>query len=279
MAQSPLIQPTKNVQSHMASTRVGKYGLVASVAANVLLGAFVARQFWADPASTHYGEFINSPPKVSLSDNGRDITLLEDFGYRDRRNTLWVAPSSYVSNGASIPRALWTAVGSPLEGKYRNAAIIHDAACDAMKKPPADVHTAFYEACRCGGLGEWDAKLLYAGVIIGCRRWQLVPEKKTRSHTVATIVAETRVKTVLDPETGEPKEVTYTVQVPVAETKESHYTVFVPQEVPGVPVEESDVEAIKTFFEDRHPSVKEIDAWIESRTTSARDRGESPSAK
>ena len=149
------------------SDRCKSWVTTTSLAMNMLLGFFVARLLWPDAAGTSYGSFINAPPKASFNGNGRDIKLLEDFAYRDRRKAIWLAPKGYVSNGASIPSFLWSIVGAPFEGKYRNAAIIHDAACDAKEKPPADVHLAFYEACRSGGLSEVHAKILYTGVLLG----------------------------------------------------------------------------------------------------------------
>ena len=57
-------------------------------------------------------------------------------------------------DGASIPRALWTLVGSPYRGDYRRASIVHDQACDDAhgdkdKRRAAD--RMFYHACREGG--------------------------------------------------------------------------------------------------------------------------------
>ncbi|MDB5338913.1 MAG: hypothetical protein JWN70_4532, partial [Planctomycetaceae bacterium] len=62
-----------------------------------------------------------------------------------------------------------------MEGKYRNASIIHDVACVKMQEPWEAVHMAFYEACRCGGTGEKQAKILYAAVYHAGPRWKLRP--------------------------------------------------------------------------------------------------------
>lgn len=35
-------------------------------------------------------------------------------------------PKDFHTDFASIPRALWTIVGAPAEGKYRKAAVVHD---------------------------------------------------------------------------------------------------------------------------------------------------------
>ncbi|MCP4410913.1 MAG: DUF1353 domain-containing protein [Gammaproteobacteria bacterium] len=39
----------------------------------------------------------------------------------------YTAPKGMETDGASIPRFFWRLVGSPLSGKYRQAAVIHDA--------------------------------------------------------------------------------------------------------------------------------------------------------
>lgn len=41
-----------------------------------------------------------------------------------------IVPSGYLFDGASIPRALWTLVGSPMDPQFVRAALIHDWLCD-----------------------------------------------------------------------------------------------------------------------------------------------------
>jgi hypothetical protein len=69
------------------------------------------------------------PAKVELLDDGRQLRLQEDFVYLDPRGRAWTAGKNSVVDGASIPKAFWTITGGPLEGKYRNASIVHDEAC------------------------------------------------------------------------------------------------------------------------------------------------------
>ena len=75
------------------------------------------------------------PAKVELIDDGRQLKLLEDFVYLDPRGRAWTANKNSVVNGASIPQAFWTITGGPLEGKYRNASIVHDEGCVRMTEP------------------------------------------------------------------------------------------------------------------------------------------------
>lgn len=103
----------------------------------------------------------------------RDMVLLEDFWFIDAKGRRWDAPKGSQVNGASIPRPLWTLVGSPYTGDYRRATIVHDIACEAAVGDDDLRRTAdrmFFEACREGGCSLWDATVLYVGVRIGSWR-------------------------------------------------------------------------------------------------------------
>lgn len=97
----------------------------------------------------------------------RDMRLLEDFSYTDPSGKVWLAPAGSVINGASIPRALWSSVGSPYTDDYRNASVVHDVACDDASIPRKNADVMFYNACLTGGCSKSQAALLYAGVRIG----------------------------------------------------------------------------------------------------------------
>jgi hypothetical protein len=104
------------------------------------------------------------------------MTLREDFAYIDSMGRRWLAPTGTVVDGASIPRLFWTVIGSPFAGKYRNASVVHDIECDEMRQPWQEVHRMFYEACRCGGVDEAQAKTMYYAVYHFGPRWQLIVE-------------------------------------------------------------------------------------------------------
>jgi hypothetical protein len=115
------------------------------------------------------GQFSGNPRTEWLSDKGddRDMRLLEAFWYIDPDGRRWDAPAGTVINGASIPRTLWSSVGSPYTGDYRRAAVVHDAALDKEGVLRAEADAMFYFACLCGGCTLLQAKLLYAGVRLG----------------------------------------------------------------------------------------------------------------
>lgn len=93
--------------------------------------------------------------------------------YRPAREK-WISPTGSVVNGASIPQLFWSVVGGPLEGKYRNASIVHDTECERMGESSDAVHRMFYEGCRCGGLTEQEAKAMYWAVFKFGPRWKEV---------------------------------------------------------------------------------------------------------
>jgi len=106
------------------------------------------------------------------------MRLLEPFTFTDPSGMVWDAPAGAVIDGASIPRALWTLVGSPYTGDYRRASIVHDIASDRAgpdkgKRRAAD--RMFYQACRAGGCSVEQATILYLGVRAG-GIWPFVPQ-------------------------------------------------------------------------------------------------------
>jgi hypothetical protein len=115
------------------------------------------------------GEFSGNPKTMWLSDRGddRDMQVLEDFWFIDQGGRRWEVAAGTVINGASIPRTLWSSVGSPYTGNYRRAALVHDAALARAGVARAEADAMFYSACLAGGCSQLQAKMLYAGVRLG----------------------------------------------------------------------------------------------------------------
>jgi hypothetical protein len=120
-----------------------------------------------------HGKFSGDPETVWLTEDGtadRKMRVVRDFVFTDPNARQWPAPQGSTVDGASIPRALWTLVGSPYTGDYRRASIVHDVACDEAggddkKRRLAD--KMFFHACRAGGCSIWQSIVLYLGVRIG----------------------------------------------------------------------------------------------------------------
>lgn len=131
---------------------------------------------WLSPAPANpkyrWGYF-SGPVRLELSDDGRSSVLLEELRYTDPNGRLWVAPKGWRVDGASIPRAAWSLVGGPYEGKYRDASVIHDVACDQKTRPWQDVHECFYWAMLCRGVPELQALAMFAAVWRFGPRWFL----------------------------------------------------------------------------------------------------------
>jgi hypothetical protein len=119
-----------------------------------------------------HGSFSGEPSTRWLTEEppDRKMELLEDFSFTDPAGKIWSAPAGYKVDGASIPRPLWSLVGSPYTGDYRRASIVHDKACDdahgnVTARREAD--RMFFHACRVGGCTRREAIILYLGVRLG----------------------------------------------------------------------------------------------------------------
>lgn len=119
-----------------------------------------------------FGRFSGDPKTLWLTEVSTDrrMALLEAFWFDDPNGKRWDVPLGYVVDGASIPRALWTLIGSPYTGECRRASIVHDAACDEAVGDTSARRRAdrmFFYACRAGGCSWAQAAILYVGVRIG----------------------------------------------------------------------------------------------------------------
>ena len=110
---------------------------------------------------------------VEFGDEQRIVRLVERFAFIDCQEKTWEVPADARVDGASIPRLLWTIIGGPFEGKYRNASIIHDWYCDRRTRPWERVHEIFYEAMLTSGVSATQARILYTGVLLGGPRWSV----------------------------------------------------------------------------------------------------------
>lgn len=125
------------------------------------------------------GSFSGNPKTEWIVDVGnadREMQLLEDFWYDDPDGRRWDAPKGSVINGASIPRPLWSTVGSPYTDDYRRASIVHDVACNDSIVPRKAADKMFYFACLAGGCSNKQAKILYAGVRTGAWAGEVFPK-------------------------------------------------------------------------------------------------------
>lgn len=137
-----------------------------------------------------HGAFSGEPKTIWLTEAGsdRNMRLIERFSYTNKGKETAV-PAGFDIDGASIPRPLWSLVGSPYTGDYRRASIVHDKACvdaagDKGERRRAD--KMFFHACMAGGCSWAQAAVLYLGVRIGATRGMV------EAWSVADIEADTQ---------------------------------------------------------------------------------------
>ncbi len=135
----------------------------------------IARTAQSNPWGYYTGE-----PETRWNSDGRTMTLLSELRYTDPHGLVWVAPAGATVDGASIPRSLWSVMGGPFEGKYRNASVLHDAAYDQHNRPWQDCDRMFYNAMRCSGVNSVEAKTMYYALHKFGRHWKVSIKKAKR---------------------------------------------------------------------------------------------------
>ena len=117
------------------------------------------------------GSFSGYPETKWVGD--RDMVLTKPMTYTDPEGREWKAPKGSEVNGATIPKALWSTIGSPFIGKYRRASVVHDYFVgegknpDVSRKARRKADKMFYHACRTDGCSRRYAAILYIGVSVG----------------------------------------------------------------------------------------------------------------
>jgi hypothetical protein len=130
---------------------------------------------WASSAQCQsYGKYIGTVQTEWLDNDTRKMRLIAPFSYVDPNGVTWTAPAGWVIDGASIPVFAWSVIGGPFNGRYRDASVIHDVACDQKVQPWEMVHEAFYWAMMASGVEAWRAKVMYAAVYHFGPRWPRV---------------------------------------------------------------------------------------------------------
>jgi hypothetical protein len=107
------------------------------------------------------------------------MILVTELRYTDPKGEVWVAPAGSVTDGASIPRYLWSLMGGPFEGQYRNASVLHDAAYEKKNRPWQDCDRMFYYAMRCSGVNAVEAKTMFYAVYKFAHHWKF-PIKRAK---------------------------------------------------------------------------------------------------
>jgi Protein of unknown function (DUF1353) len=135
---------------------------------------------WARGAEQpHPWGFYSGAPITRWEPDGRTMTVMSELRYTDPQGMVWIAPGGSVVDGASIPRSLWSIMGGPFEGRYRNASVLHDVAYDQHNRPWQDCDRMFYNAMRCSGVSAVEAGTMYYALYKFGRHWKF-PIKKAK---------------------------------------------------------------------------------------------------
>jgi len=120
--------------------------------------------------------FFSGELQVEFLSDGRLMKLKKRYKFTGPDGVQWPVPKGAVTDGASIPRIFWPIVGGPFEGKYRNAAVVHDYYCSQRVRQAQAVHKMFYDAMIASDVKMRDAKILYFAVRLGGPKWDRLTE-------------------------------------------------------------------------------------------------------
>jgi hypothetical protein len=123
--------------------------------------------------------YYTGDPVTRWNPDGLTMTLLSELRYTDPHGIAWVAPAGSTVNGASIPRSLWSLMGGPFEGKYRDASVLHDVSYEQHKRPWQDCDRMFYNAMRCSGVSAVEAKTMFYALYRFGHHWKF-PIKRAK---------------------------------------------------------------------------------------------------
>ena len=123
--------------------------------------------------------YYTGDPVTRWNPDGLTMTLLSELRYTDPHGIVWVAPAGSTVNGASIPRSLWSLMGGPFEGKYRDASVLHDVSYEQHKRPWQDCDRMFYNAMRCSGVSAVEAKTMFYALYRFGHHWKF-PIKRAK---------------------------------------------------------------------------------------------------
>jgi hypothetical protein len=142
--------------------------------------------------------YFSGPVDTRWDSDGLSMTLLNEVRYTDPYGVVWVAPAGAKVNGASIPRAFWSLIGGPFDGKYRAASVLHDVAYEEQTRPWQEVDRMFYNALRCSGVGVVEAKTMYYALRRHGHHWKH-PVRRATAAQLSDIAPPAERSTTVDP--------------------------------------------------------------------------------
>lgn len=90
--------------------------------------------------------------------------LVRCFIYNSAKEGRIKVPRNFITDGASIPKIFYSIIGTPWNGKYSKAAVIHDYFYKEQPISRKRADYVFYEAMKTLGVPLWKRKAMYWGV-------------------------------------------------------------------------------------------------------------------
>ena len=117
---------------------------------------------------------------VVLEHKGDGLYLVRGSLSYENHELIVTVTDGFLTDGASIPKYLWGIVGSPFEGLYTEAAVIHDGLYGSHRLTKKQSDNLFLEMMKSSGV-SWHKRYLmyYAVKYFGGSSWNK-PEKKIK---------------------------------------------------------------------------------------------------
>jgi hypothetical protein len=127
-------------------------------------------------------QFLND---VIINDIGANKWELEaDFGYENDKYKITVG-SGFITDGASIPRLLWSAIGNPMENDLLKPAIVHDGLYTLMQLERKECDKLLKEMLLFNGVSRLRSELIYIAVrLFGGAHWRIDTTEQKHLITV-----------------------------------------------------------------------------------------------
>jgi len=143
------------------------HALVALAALTALPTTAAAAESHRSICTAHFVGDVDA----TWSHDGRTMTLTKPFSFVGPNCNRWDVPAGAILDGASIPQILWSLMGGPFEGLYRDASVVHDWYCATRIEPAADVHRMFYDGMLAAGVSKSKAGAFYWAVVHAGPDW------------------------------------------------------------------------------------------------------------
>lgn len=117
--------------------------------------------------------------------------LLEDFSLATDKYEV-IVKKGFDFDGASIPKILWSVVGSPMEGNYVPGAVIHDGLYASQKVSKEVADTIFLDIMKQSNVGYVKRTSMYLAVkVFGGKDWKEANEYKNEYTNYVEISTKT----------------------------------------------------------------------------------------